>query len=143
MSLVKLLRNISLDHGHNKRAKNSKDVICMIILNTKFSEEEKKVLDYYLRNDYTILNEIMNNCFILSRNGEFSYNECFTPVNDFSINNFRFSKANPKRVIKVYGFYLMEVTKEEGHWYRGEQDENQNIRFYGYCESLEYAIRSL
>ncbi len=115
----------------------------MIILNTKFSEKERKVLDKYLGKDYIILNSIVNSCYILNMNGDYYYNDCFSHVNNESIKNYKYNKVIPIRVIKVYDYYLMETSKEKGHWYRGEQDENQNIKFDSYSENLELAIRSL
>ena len=115
----------------------------MIILNTHFSDEEKRILLQYAGDSYEILTKIEGDSYILSENGNYRYNECFCPTdNDFFAKQ-RYEKTIPYRIIKFYQYYLMNVEEKKDVWYRGHKDINGNWEYECYSDSLEEAFESL
>lgn len=115
----------------------------MCSLNTDFSEDEKKVLEKCTGNQFYILSNVENECYILCEDGNYKYNECFEHTNSEYFKNQKYEKANPYRMIRFYEYYLMERHEESNVWYRGRKNANKNYEFDCCCDDLEEVFDSL
>ncbi len=112
-------------------------------LNTDFNENEKEILEKCAGRELSILSNINEECYILCKNGEYNYNDCFHYTYDEYFKNQKYRKALPYRMIKFYQYYLMETHEEPNIWYRGRKDENKNYEFDCSCDDLEEVFDSL
>lgn len=115
----------------------------MYKLNKTFSDDEKMIITKGLGKNYSILNQIESECFILCKKGEYFYNDCFSPENREFFMRQQYRKANPNRIIRFYHYFLMDTIEVRGDWYRGRQDENGNFEFDTHGGDLEYTISTL
>ena len=115
----------------------------MIRLNTDFSDNEKRVLAEYVGAEYTILDFIENESFVLCEKGEFFYNDCFEKTDDDYFKQLKYERIVPRRIIEFYQYYLMESKDEKNIWYRGRRDKSGNWEYDCYFESLEEILESL
>lgn len=48
-----------------------------MILNDFYSERERKILEEYLGERYSVVKCISGKCYVLNENGNLRYNDCF------------------------------------------------------------------
>lgn len=115
----------------------------MYSLNSNFNEEEKKILNEYAGNNYYLLSSIDEECYILSEDGEYYYNDCFNNSDNKFLKNQKYEKAIPNRIIKFYEYYIMEAYGEPNIWYRGRRNGNKNYEFDCFCNNLQEVFDSI
>lgn len=115
----------------------------MIVLNTQFNDDERKILEQCAGKNFEILSEISGDSFVLNLFGSLSYNECFDSISNEYFAKQKYEKVIPYRVIKFYNYYLMNLEEEKYIWYRGRKDSSGNWEYECYLDSLEEAFISL
>ena len=81
--------------------------------------------------------------YLLNYSGEFTFEECFGKTNSSIEREQRYELAKPRRVIKIFHYYLIEHEDELGEWYIGSEQKNGAIEGRAGCESLQFALRVL
>ncbi len=114
----------------------------MIKLITSFSKEEELALEVF-KEDIQVLSVLDKPCYLLNYSGEYTYEECFGESNNSIEREQRYELAKPRRVIKIFHYYLIENEDELGEWYIGSELKNGAIEGSASCESLQFALRVL
>lgn len=99
-------------------------------LNMDFSEEEKRILyEFEYGGDVDVR--------LCVRKGRLFYSglENGEPA--------KWPIENPRRMIGVGGYYLLETEDELGEWYMGVAESDFTYSFWGNYRDLENALRSL
>ena len=114
----------------------------MIKLITSFSKEEELALEVF-KEDIQVLSVLDKPYYLLNYSGEFTFEECFGKTNSSIEREQRYELAKPRRVIKIFHYYLIEHEDELGEWYIGSEQKNGAIEGRAGCESLQFALRVL
>ena len=114
----------------------------MMILNTFYSEKERKILKDYLGANYHVLESISGKCYVLNENGNLRYNDCFETITDSYLSKQVYCEVIPNRMICFYTFYLMQIDGRKS-WFRGRKDTNGNYEFDCEAEDLEEVLETL
>ena len=78
----------------------------MIELDKSYSNKELKALDEKFGTRYEIITNITGKCFVLDVNGEYEYNECFTPTQNDYFKRQRYQLVRPIKVVKFFNIIL-------------------------------------
>jgi len=109
----------------------------------EYTKEEMDTISLCSGNEYEIIEEIKENCYILNIYGKMTYQDCFGKIEGDYLRKQRYNPASPKRVIKFYQYYLLEDENSLGDWFVGTKQKNGAIEFLSCCESLQFAFESL
>lgn len=113
------------------------------ILSKDFTVEEEVTIKKYCGDNYIVLASIEGEHYILNKDGQLSYKECFKTTSNNYLSIQKYEKANPIRLIKFFQFYIMENNNEKGIWYRGKNVEIGKYEYDIYGDSLEEIFESL
>ena len=114
----------------------------MIKLITSFSKEEELALEVF-KEDIQVLSVLDKPCYLLNYFGKYTYEECFGKTNSTIEREQRYKIAEPRRIIKIFHYYLIENEDLPGEWYIGSEQKTGAIEGRAICESLQYALRVL
>lgn len=109
----------------------------------KLTKNEIQIFNELLGNDYIVVSQINGKCFALSENGSYYYNDCFEKTNEPFFMKQKYELLTPVKMIKFYGFYIMEPKEDIGVWYRGVLNSNGNYEFDCCADSIEEIVYSL
>ena len=74
----------------------------------KLTKNEIQIFNELLGHDYIVVSQINGKCFALSENGSYYYNDCFEKTNEPFFMKQKYELLTPVKMIKFYGFYIME-----------------------------------
>ena len=114
----------------------------MIKLITSFSKEEELALEVF-KEDIQVLSVLDKPCYLLNYSGEYTFEECFGKTSNSIEREQRYELAKPRRVIKIYQYYLIENEDEPGEWYICAEQKNGVMEGKSCCETLQFALAIL
>ena len=114
----------------------------MIKLITSFSKEEELAMKVF-KEDIQVLSVLDKPCYLLNDFGEYTFEECFGKTNSSIEREQRYELAKPRRVIKIFHYYLIENEDLPGEWYVGSEQKTGAIEGRAIWENLYIALRVL
>ncbi len=114
----------------------------MIKLITSFSKEEELAMEVF-KEDIRVLSVLDKPCYLLNDFGKYTFEECFGKANNSIEREQRYKIAEPRRIIKIFHYYLIENEDLPGEWYVGSEQENGAIEGRAIWENLYIALRVL